>query len=238
MVRAAVPACRPPWPAAPAGAPLRADRLGPLPAERFKLFLRKWVAPKYDEITLYAMSVSLVLIVLVDAVLSSQVVWFFRHLSHPAFLLVEYMFLGGLVFSVYHAFSESEKTETARGLMLTFAVLLQAGAGLVGALHLGSAEGGEGAWLFPAWGLLNSCLLLFFYRIGVLDASCILEHDATPRQVLAATVGILGVVWVGYDALGYHWTVTLAMSVALASIVSRAVQWLPLHPVEKGAPAA
>lgn len=187
--------------------------------------LQRWLAPRYDEVTLFVMSVSFVLLLATDQTLRSTAFAVVRQIEDIRELIVPTLFLGGLVLSVYHAWTKRRKSNLEQTIMLFFAVGLHFGASLVASAHLLENPSGGIHWIFPTWNVVSWMLLVLLWRFDVLDATdSIGPDDAGRYQILIAMGLTLGLVLLGKYVADYHWTMTLSMTVAVASFVGRGIE--------------
>lgn len=187
--------------------------------------LRRWFAPRYDEVTLFVMSVAFVLLVLSDEALRAHSVAVASNVQTLRDMVVPGLFLGGLSLSLFHAFAERRKTGWERTSMLFFAIGLHFGSGLIAAEHLLEASSGRVHWIFPVWNVLNWTILFLLWRFDVLEPDdSIAKNDASRIQVLIALGAAFGLVLVGQYVAHYHWTLTLSMTVAVASTVGHGIE--------------
>lgn len=187
--------------------------------------LQRWLAPRYDEVTLFVMSVSFVLLLVTDVTLRSAASAVIGEIEDVRELIVPALFLGGLGFSVYQAFANRRKTDLEKTVMLVFAVGLHFGSSLVASAHLLENPSGRVHWVFPVWNVVSWMLLVLLWRFDLLDATdSIGQDDAGLYQILVAFVLTFGLIVFGQYGAHYHWTMTLSMTVALASSVGRGIE--------------
>src|SRR4030043_220073 len=102
-----------------------------------------YIIPQYDEITLFSMSFTCGLLLIVGAL---SIKWEIRTSSSTGddveILIIAVFFIAGLVLSIYHAFAKRRKTSFEKYLMLFFAVILNGFSGiLVGTYFLEGTKG-------------------------------------------------------------------------------------------------
>jgi DNA-directed RNA polymerase subunit RPC12/RpoP len=171
-----------------------------------------FLTPRYDDLTLFALSLSFLLLWLIDADLRRDLTRvFFEGWSGDItiWLIVAVI---GMALSLINVFLGREKSDLEKSTMLIFAVVVTAGTGLyAGWIMLHQSKG----WLliFPAWNVLNAGLLLLLYRLGVVDTDCITHEPASFAQVVltAICVPVLLGVCQYYEL---HWAVTFSIAVA------------------------
>ncbi len=127
------------------------------------------------------------------------------------------LFLGGLCFSVYHAFSERQKGPFEKHLMLFFAMAASGVAGVTAGQHVLKDSVGI-AVVFPVWNILNGVLL--FYQIGLSEPSMLDDSQVTRRQLAAGSSAVLAILLVSRFAFSCHWSVAFSTCVAYSTSVS------------------
>jgi hypothetical protein len=170
--------------------------------------------PQYDEIVLFAMSLTCLLL-LISGILShiSELEIAVQGHHDPRIIVPGIfiaIFMAGLVLSLYHAFVDRPKTETEKSLMLFFAVLVNAFSGFMGSGYsLTTASG----WfmVFPIVNMINSIVLLYMWRFGLLDDSCISDQQAPRGQVLLAAAMVLILFYLCHIVYGFIWIQTLSI---------------------------
>ena len=199
--------------------------------------LRTLFAPRYDETSLFVMSITFIALYIINETMRSDLYKFasaaFRERERGStaagFVLLAICFIGGICFSIYHAFSSREKTVGDKAVMLFFAIPVTGGTGLYAGKWMLTNTGG---WLmiFPVCNVIVSGVLLIkFARMitrGRIDVSCISDRDATRGEIILG-LSVAAII-VGCCQYWFHlyWAVTFSICVAYASIVNEAVQGL------------
>jgi len=192
--------------------------------------------PRYDSLTLFALSSAFVLLLLLDpkaprhpwalAVPISKelgeplarVVW---SLAEHFAILVPLAAIG-MVLSLLGVFYPKPKPKEVKWLMLCFAVVVTAGTGLyAGYLMLTTAR----SWLmvFPAWNILNSVVPLLLFRAGLLDTEVIVDTAARFWQVIVTLVVTAALLMVCLYIFELHWAVTYSICVGYTTSLNHAV---------------
>jgi len=184
--------------------------------------LLHYFIPQYDEIALFAMSLTCALLLAVAAFspnLSIQI-----NSSRdvdPRIIVAIAVFLSGLVLSLYHAFTDRPKTSLEKSFMLFFAVVLNSISGiLAGMYQLSTASG----WLvlFPLVNIINSAVLLLMPR-GVLSEANISDQHASRNQFAVTATAVLILFSACHYLFALLWFQTLSICVAYATNLGRAV---------------
>jgi hypothetical protein len=190
------------------------------------------LTPHYDEATLFAMSVVFVLLYAADKTMRADL-----HSLYPshrdvsdsfAIVLLLVLFVGGIAFSIIHAFSKRKKTVPEKVAMLFFAVLVSGGTGLYAGNYM--IQHSEGCYLliFAIWNVIYSGLLLIkftpIFLGGPIDTSYISDEKATPPQVLLALTAVVVIFICCRYWFGLHWAITFSICIAYTTSLDRAVR--------------
>lgn len=184
--------------------------------------------PRYDELSLFLMSLSFFLVYFLDPDLNALAYKFLITEFDPrlySFYAVFLLFICGAAFSIYHVFTTAQKTDSEKFAMLYFAVLVNGLTGLLAGAHLLQTSHGY-LKVFPVWNILNSLLLLLLYRFHLIDESAIADDNATPYQVVAGGAVVLVVFLVCQFVFRLHWTITFSVCVCYATNVNSFLQRL------------
>jgi len=193
----------------------------PLP---IKETLRKWFAPSYDEVTLFVMGAAALLLFTIDPVMRTHFIVDFARSLDPRLLFLPVSFAAGLLLSIFHACIDRDKSNIEREAILLFAILLHVLTALEAFLN--SSSGHARLHLFPLLNFLYAALLLALWRARIVDTSSLNEGQASRLQLGIALVVTYATLLVGHHVLQYHWTVTLSMTIALASTIGRGVDYV------------
>jgi hypothetical protein len=185
--------------------------------------------PQYDEIALFAMSLTCALFIVVAAFAARNMDIYINYERgvDPRIIAVPLVFLSGLLLSIYHAFTDRPKTSLEKSFMLFFAVLLNAFSGILAGMYDLSATNG---WLviFPLVNIINGVGLIFMFRMGILSEADISDRHASRSQFLLTAA----VVFILFAACHYIfsliWMQTLSICVAYATNLGRSVPLLIL----------
>jgi cbb3-type cytochrome oxidase subunit 3 len=188
--------------------------------------------PHYDEATLLAMSAIFVILCVADSTMRADL-----HKLYPshsdagdrlAVLLLLLVFVGGIGFSVFHAFSKRNKSFPEKAAMLFFAVFVSGGIGLYAGNYM--IQHSEGCWLliFAVWNVIYSGLLLIkfalMFRTGPIDVSYVSDRNASPAQVLLALIAVVVIFICCRYWFGLHWAITFSICIAYTTSLDRAVR--------------
>ncbi len=175
-----------------------------------------FLIPRYDDVTLFALSLSFVLLWLMDPDLQRDLIRLFTSpLARDEVMVVlvvgTFTATAGLLLSLINVFLRREKSGLEKIAMLVFAVLVTAGTGLyAGWTLLWQSKG----WLlfFPIWNILNAYLLILSSMMAV-GPECITDEPASFAQ-LVITAACVPALLAVCEYYGLHWAVTFSIVVA------------------------
>ncbi len=199
----------------------------------FRLFI-----PQYDEIVLFTMSLTCLLL-LIAGILSAKPeidIVSLRENDLKKVLIVmviPLIFVAGLTLSIYHAFVDRPKTTLEKSIMLFFAVLLNTFSGfMAGGYNLANLPNAS-VWLmvFPIVNMVNGIILLFMWRVGVLDESSISDRHAPRGKVLLAAAMVLILFYLCQVVYKLMWIQTLSICLVYSVNLIRVIESLVFKPV-------
>jgi DNA-directed RNA polymerase subunit RPC12/RpoP len=171
------------------------------------------LAPRYDDLTLFALSLSFLLLWLIDADLRRDLTKVFLEGLPSGITTWLIVAVIGMALSLINVFLRREKSDFEKSTMLIFAVVVTAGTGLyAGWIMLHESKG----WLliFPAWNILNGGLLLLLFRLGVVDTDCVVEEQVSFAEVVLTAICVPVLLTVCHYYFELHWAVTFSIAVA------------------------
>lgn len=179
--------------------------------------------PQYNEVTLFLMGLSFVLLLVSEAPLRDLM---YRHLM-DRFDLRNYLFLGllliGIMFSVYHVFTVRPKTTVEKHSMLFFAVMVNGMSGIAAGIHL--LKDSHGLLLvFPLWNILSGVLLLLLYRLRFIGEDAVTDDDASRLSVIVGVIVVTAVFAACHFHFHMYWAVTFSICVAYATSLNDIIQ--------------
>lgn len=191
----------------------------------------RFLIPQYDEIVLFTMSFTCV-VLLINGLLSyNQNIEFTSSEEYgPRIIIAGIIFLAGLVLSLYHAFVDRPKTTLEKSFMLLFAVLVNAFSGFMASGYdLANASG----WIivFPILNMINSVFLLFMWRAGVLNESSISDQNAPRGQVMLAAAMVLILYYVCHGIYELIWIQTLSICLVYSINFVRLIESMVFRPL-------
>lgn len=194
--------------------------------------------PRYNELALFLMSISFILVFFAyDKLQITLEKFFVDHFDLRWCLLLVILALG-ILFSLYHVFTERRKEDFEKYIMLVFAVFVNAFSGIAAGIHILTRAFDalqEDAsviqlapaiilMLFPLWNITNGVWLLIMLRLHIIDEQNITDENATLFQVLFGSMILLLVFFFCHTIFELHWTLTFSICVGCAASVSGIVQ--------------
>ena len=175
--------------------------------------------PRYNELSLFLMSIAFVLLFSTQPVLRSETYEMLFEDFDLGSYIVPVILVVGILCSVYHIFTNRPKAEWEKGAMLSFAVLVNGVAGIAAGMHL--LENSHGLLvLFPMWNVFNGILLLVLFRFDVVNESNITDENATLSQVFFGLVTTVATFAICTFVYKMYWAVTYSICLAYASNVN------------------
>lgn len=184
----------------------------------------RFFIPHYDEIVLFTMSFTCLLLFTTGVFANYENVELVPPREYdPRLIAAAFIFIAGLILSLYHAVIKRQKTQMEKSFMLFFAVVLNAFSGfMAGAYDLMNMSG----WLivFPLWNMLNSAALLFMEREGVIDESNIDDQFAPRGQVALAAAIVLALYCLCHVVYKLAWVQTLSICLVYATNLIKLIE--------------
>ena len=184
----------------------------------FKKILIKVFGKNFDELSLYVMSASSLLIYLIDSSFRSDFHNYLRTTDDlRVFLILIYMLIG-LSYSIFHAFSKKYKRKSHKSAMLYFALTLQAFVAFT-AFYL-SMENDSIPITYPLINLLAAYITYLLYDSNLINENNIIDRDARLIEVLLASLITSSVISITILLLHLHWIEALSISIILGNHIS------------------
>ena len=110
--------------------------------------------------------------------------------------------------------------------MFFFALFVNGFSGIAAGMHM--LENSYGILMvFPIWNIANGVLLLLLAKADLVnEENSIVDNNASPFQVILATIVLLSVLAVCRFLFAMHWAITFSICVAYACNVSQTVHHL------------
>jgi hypothetical protein len=184
-----------------------------------------WLIPTYDELSLFLMSATFILLSVTNATMREQLHKRIIAVNDPRLYLLSLLFLGGIVLSIYHVFTTREKTRFEKMVMLFFAVAVNAGTGIISGWYVIKSNNVHN-WqlIFPLWNIINGILLLVMLRLKIIDEECISDRDATPTQIILGLLAVLIIFVFCNYVFKLYWAITFSICIIYAASFDKALQ--------------
>ena len=184
-----------------------------------------WLIPTYDELSLFLMAATLILLYATNAPMREQIYYLMTKVHDGRVFVIAVLFLCGLCLSIYHIFTTREKTDFEKSVMLIFAVLANAGTGIVSGWYVIKNDAVHNWWIvFPIWNIVNSVLLLLMLRIRIINEKCISDRDTTMFRVVIGLASVLIIFVFCNSVFHLYWGITFSVCIVYATSFDRALQ--------------
>ncbi len=183
-----------------------------------------WFIPVYDEMSLFLMAVTLIFLCIANSQLRNWILHFLSQADGEVYILA-LLFLAGLGLCLYHVFTLREKSTPEKWLMLFFAILTNAGTGIISGWYV-IKNNTVHDWLlvFPIWNIINGILLLVMLRFRIVDEECISDRDATAGQVFLGLIAVLTIFILCNYVFELYWAITFSICIIYATSFDKALQ--------------
>jgi DNA-directed RNA polymerase subunit RPC12/RpoP len=187
-----------------------------------------FLIPTYDELSLFLISVTMIIFYLANSRMRNQINTFFAKAADigawglfvPLVLL-----LATIGLCIYHAFATREKTMFEKRVMMGFAVLTNFIAGTIAAVYaLKGTVASNWLLVFPIWNIINGVLMLLMVSLGIIDEECISDRDANTTEVIIGLIAVLIIFALCNYAFKLHWAITFSICIIYTTSFDRALQ--------------
>ena len=179
--------------------------------------------PTYDELSLFLMAIMLITLYLTNSVMRDETIGFAMRLDAWRLGIYLALFLVAMFLCLFHVFTPRKKTDAEKGIMLLFAVTMNAASGIVAGLYLWEHSRG---WLliFPVWNIINSALLVLMVWFNIIDERCIADRDATAKQVILGLIAVFVIFIFCNYIFKLHWAITFSICIIYTTSFDKAMQ--------------
>jgi DNA-directed RNA polymerase subunit RPC12/RpoP len=175
-----------------------------------------FLIPHYDDLTLFALALSFVLLWLINPEVQRDLIGLltseWSRGGVMVFLtVIALAAIAGMALSLVNVFLRRAKSGLEKCAMLTFAIAVTAGTGFYAGARLWAGSKG---WLlvFPAWNILNGCLLTVV-SLTIVDTTSITDEPASLGELVITVLCVL-VLQAVCQYFELHWAVTYSVAVA------------------------
>jgi len=184
-----------------------------------------WLIPTYDELSLFLMAAMFILLGATNNTMREQIYKEITAIDDIRDYFLAVIFLGGIVLSLYHVFTTREKTKFEKMIMLLFAVLANAGTGIISGWYvIKNSEVHNWQLVFPIWNIANGVLLLLMLRLKVIDEKCISDREAAPVQIILGLAAVLVIFILCNYVFKLYWAITFSICIVYTTSFDRALQ--------------
>ena len=182
-----------------------------------------FLIPNYDELSLFLMSAVFLILYFTSSKLQDDIIAFLMRLDILRRYLYVGLFMLGMSLCLYHVFTPRQKTDIEKGIMLLFAISINAATGLIAGFYMLKECPG---WLlvFPAWNIINSILLIVMQYVKLFDEGQISDRDATITQVIIGLAAILIIFYICNNTFKLHWAITYSICIIYTTSFDRGLQ--------------
>jgi DNA-directed RNA polymerase subunit RPC12/RpoP len=182
-----------------------------------------FLIPNYDELSLFLMAVVFVVLYFTNNRLQDDIAAFLMRLDVWRRFIYVALFMLGMFLCLYHVFTLRKKTEAEKGIMLVFAITVNAATGFIAGFYMLKECPG---WLllFPVWNIINSALIILMQYVDLFDESQISDRDATITQVIIGLAAILIIFFLCNNVFKLHWAITYSICIIYTTSFDRGLQ--------------
>jgi len=183
------------------------------PNARALRMLLSSLLPYCDDLTLFTVSLALLVLASIDGAMRQDLPAVFQALGGYGAPLLSLFLVFGMACSLVGIFVKRKKPEFMKWAMFVFAMYVTAGTGLfAGWLMLGRSP----VWLmvFPAWNILNGLVLLVLFHARAVDTECIVDEEVTLGRVVIPVFAVFMLLTTCRYLLGLHWATSCSIVVA------------------------
>lgn len=188
--------------------------------------IKGFFLPTFSELSLFMMSLSFLLVLFFSKSMRSGLFKFLTGpRSDPRIFMLLVFFGAGLALSIFHVFTEREKTNPEKYAMLFFAVVSNAVSGIFASVYIlkQSSDSPGILLLLPIWNIINCILLLISFRAGLINERNISDEDATHFEVLFGFLITVVIFIVCRFVFKLYWAITFSICVIYATSFSDAL---------------
>ena len=188
-----------------------------------------WLVPVYDEMSLFLMSVTLILLYAVNIPFREQiynlVATSFNHRYFLYVIAAAAILISGMAVSIFNVFTSRDKTDTEKWIMLIFAVMTNAGIGILSGWYvLSSSRISNWLAVFPLWNIINGILLIVMLRLKIINEDCVSDRNASLKEVVIGLIAVFLIFLLCDHILKLHWAVTLSVCIIYTTSLDKGLQ--------------
>ena len=182
-----------------------------------------FLIPNYDELSLFLMAAVFIILYFTSSKLQDDIIAFLMRLDVWRRFIYVALFMFAMFLCLYHVFTSRKKTDIEKGIMLVFAITVNAATGFIAGFYMLKECPG---WLlvFPVWNIINSVLLIIMQYVNLFDENQISDRDATIPQVIIGLVSILIIFFICNNVFNLHWAITYSICIIYTTSFDRGLQ--------------
>lgn len=183
---------------------------------------RSFFNPSYNELSLSMISLSCLMLFFSTEKLRRFLLMVADGLrtGDALVLFIPFVFVAiCLLLPFYHLLTSRKKTRLEKKIMLIFAIMTNAGSGILASMYVLSQSLGAPSLLLilPVWNICNCLMLVGFWEHGIINESSITDENAQAGEVLGGLLSICGVFVLCRFVVGLYWALTLSACVIYAT---------------------
>jgi DNA-directed RNA polymerase subunit RPC12/RpoP len=182
-----------------------------------------FLIPNYDELSLFLMAAVFVILYFTSSKLQDDIIAFTMRLDVWRRYIYIALFMLAMFLCLYHVFTPRKKKDVEKGIMLLFAITVNAATGLIAGFYMLKECPG---WLlvFPVWNIINSVLLIIMQYVNLFDENQISDRDATIPQVIIGLATVLIIFFLCNNTFKLHWAITYSICIIYTTSFDRGLQ--------------
>lgn len=184
--------------------------------------LVKKLVPIFDEVALFVIGLSFLVLLAVDNELSHQVLSLIS-VGNLKLILLLLLCLLGMLLAIFHVFSHREKSDFEKQAMITFGITANVIASFfAGSFGFASSKGLMS--LPPLLSVLNACVLLTFCAMGLINGSNISDRNADSLvEIGFSAASVITIIAVTSITLGLHWSESYSICIIYVTYLNKVV---------------
>jgi hypothetical protein len=201
-------------------------------SERYPGFWEELFRPDYDEISLFSIGYILLLLILVKFSPAKWDLSFFslQYLDFDSAMIMLFLvaLITGMLLSLFHAFSNRQKTSTEKQIMLFFAVLTCAFSGFrAGTYMLFNSAG----WIaiFPLWNMITCYFLVVAWKTEEVNEDNINDENARLIEVISSIVILSLIFFLCNNHFKLNWAATFSICIVWATTFNNTINSILLR---------
>ncbi len=184
-----------------------------------------WFIPSYDELSLFLMSATLILLLIFNSHMRQQIYSGIIELHDLRIYLFGVIFIIGMCLSVFHIFTKRKKSDFEKDTMLFFAVVANAFTGIIAGGHvLLNSDTSNLLIVFPLWNIINGIIMLLLFRGGFINEKCIADREAAAREVILGLFSVIVIFILCDYVFKLHWAITFSICIVYTTSFDKALQ--------------